>query len=194
VILAAFATAGEDERPTEQALMERLAQRDQAALERLYDRYSTLVYSLLLRITREAASAEELTQEVFLRLWRNAGAYEASRGSLEAWLVTVARNIALDHLRSKREKQRRREGEETLGVAVTLPRTEEWVDRRKRIERVRVLMTSLPEEQRRSLEMAYFEGLTQSEIAAHLEQPLGTVKSWLRNALIRLRDELGGRS
>jgi RNA polymerase sigma-70 factor (ECF subfamily) len=194
VILAVLATLSEDERGAEQSLMELLSQRDQAALERLYDRYSTLVYSLLLRITQEAASAEDLTQEVFLKVWRNAHLYEASRGSLEAWLVTVARNLALDHVRSKQEKQRRREDATTFAVAVARPRTEEWVDRRKRMEQVRSLMTSLPQEQRRSLELAYFEGLTQTEIAARLEQPLGTVKSWLRNALLRLRDELGGRS
>jgi RNA polymerase sigma-70 factor (ECF subfamily) len=193
VILAALATLSEDERAAEQ-LMERLARRDQSALERLYDRYSALVYSLLLRMTQETASAEELTQEVFLKVWRNAHLYESSRGSLEAWLVTVARNIALDHIRSKREKQRRREDAETLAVAVAQPRTEEWVDRRKRMGQVRTLMASLPEDQRRALELAYFEGLSQTEIAARLEQPLGTVKSWVRNALLRLRDELGGRS
>jgi RNA polymerase sigma-70 factor (ECF subfamily) len=193
VILAALATLSEDERAAEQ-LMERLARRDQSALERLYDRYSALVYSLLLRMTQETASAEELTQEVFLKVWRNAHLYESSRGSLEAWLVTVARNIALDHIRSKREKQRRREDAETLAVAVAQPRTEEWVDRRKRMGQVRTLMASLPEDQRRALELAYFEGLSQTEIAARLQQPLGTVKSWVRNALLRLRDELGGRS
>jgi RNA polymerase sigma-70 factor (ECF subfamily) len=183
----------EDESGAEQ-LMARLSRRDQTALERLYDRYSPLVYSLLLRMTQETGSAEDLTQEVFLKVWRSAHLYESSRGSLEAWLVTVARNIALDHIRSKREKQRRREDTESVAVAVSQPRTEEWVDRRKRMGQVRSLMTALPEDQRRALELAYFEGLTQSEIAARLEQPLGTVKSWVRNALLRLRDELGGRS
>jgi RNA polymerase sigma-70 factor (ECF subfamily) len=193
VILAVLPTLNEDERATEQ-LMERLARQDQTALERLYDGYSALVYSLLLRMTQETASAEDLTQEVFLKVWRNAHLYESSRGSLEAWLVTVARNIALDHIRSKREKQRRREDTETMAVAVSQPRTEEWVDRRKRMGQVRSLMTALPEDQRRALELAYFEGLSQTEIAARLEQPLGTVKSWVRNALLRLREELGERS
>lgn len=174
--------------------MERLTRRDQTALERLYDRYSPLVYSLLLRMTQDTGSAEDLTQEVFLKVWRNAHLYESSRGSLEAWLVTVARNIALDHIRSKREKQRRREATDTVVVAVSEPRTEEWVDRRRRMGQVRSLMTALPADQRRALELAYFEGLTQTEIAARLQQPLGTVKSWVRNALLRLRDELGGRS
>ena len=81
-----------------------------------------------------------------------------------------------------------------MAVAVAQPRTEEWVDRRKRMGQVRTLMASLPEDQRRALELAYFEGLSQTEIAARLQQPLGTVKSWVRNALLRLRDELGGRS
>ena len=193
MILAVLPTLNEDERATEQ-LMERLARQDQTALERLYDGYSALVYSLLLRMTQETASAEDLTQEVFLKVWRNAHLYESSRGSLEAWLVTVARNIALDHIRSKREKQRRREDTETMAVAVSQPRTEEWVDRRKRMGQVRSLMTALPEDQRRALELAYFEGLSQTEIAARLEQPLGTVKSWVRNALLRLREELGERS
>lgn len=174
--------------------MDRLSRRDQSALERLYDRYSALVYSLLLRMTQESASAEDLTQEVFLKVWRNAHLYESSRGSLEAWLVTVTRNVGLDHVRSKREKQRRLEDTETIAVAVAEPRTEEWVDRRRRMGQVRTLMASLPEDQRRALELAYFEGLTQTEIAARLEQPLGTVKSWVRSALLRLRGELGGRS
>lgn len=174
--------------------MDRLSRRDQSALERLYDRYSALVYSLLLRMTQESASAEDLTQEVFLKVWRNAHLYESSRGSLEAWLVTVTRNIGLDHVRSKRERQRRLEDTETMAVAVAEPRTEEWVDRRRRMGQVRTLMASLPEDQRRALELAYFEGLTQTEIAARLEQPLGTVKSWVRSALLRLRGELGGRS
>jgi RNA polymerase sigma-70 factor (ECF subfamily) len=191
VFLAVLATMGEDERGAEQC-MELLGRGDQTALARLYDRYAALVYALLLRMTQDAGLAEDLTQEVFLKVWRNAHLYESSRGSLEAWLVTVARNVALDHLRSKRERQRRREDTETLAFAVSTPRTEEWVDRRRRIERVRSLMTALPDEQRRSLELAYFEGLSQSEVAARLEQPLGTVKSWLRNALLRLRDELGG--
>jgi RNA polymerase sigma-70 factor, ECF subfamily len=193
-MLATLATLREDEGGAEQSLMELLSRRDQSALEQLYDRYSTLVYSLLLRMTQEAASAEDLTQEVFLKVWRNAHLYESSRGSLEAWLVTVARNLALDHIRSKGEKQRRREDTATIAVAVARPRTEEWIDRRRRMQQVRSLMTALPDEQRRSLELAYFEGLTQTEIAARLEQPLGTVKSWLRNALLRLRDGLGGRS
>ncbi len=180
--------------------MERVVLQDPQAIEMLYDRYSRLVYSLVLRILREPATAEELVQEVFLHLWRNARAYQPERGALEPWLVTMARNRALDALRSKAAKQRRveQDSEEfmldqlNLRIQAGSPAAsaEELIDQNSRALLVRQHMQSLPAAQRRAIEMAYFQGMTQSEIAEALHEPLGTVKTWIRAALTRLREGL----
>jgi len=175
--------------------MEQLIHREPGALERLYDRHSRAVYSLVLRIAQQAASAEEIVQDVFLQLWRNAHLYKPSRGSLEPWLFTLARNRALDHMRLKREKQRRREDQlEQQPVAVAALNPEYTLDRERRAERVRELMRALPGPQRQAIELAFFEGMTHSEISRTLGEPLGTVKSWIRNGLMRLREALEGAS
>jgi RNA polymerase sigma-70 factor (ECF subfamily) len=195
VFLAALETVGNDGRLTDTALMEQLARQQEEAMEELYERYARPVYSLLRRITGETTTAEELLQDVFLRLWRNAGSYQASRGPLEPWLYTLARNRALDHMRGKSEKQRQREeGREILPSDLSPPNPEEWMDHRRRSQKVRELVGSLPEKQRRALELAFFEGLTHSEIAGAMNEPLGTIKSWIRSALHRLRQELEGAS
>jgi RNA polymerase sigma-70 factor, ECF subfamily len=177
-------------------LMERLIQRDATALEELYDRYARPVYSLVLRISQQPASAEEIVQDVFLLLWRNAARYRAARGPLEPWLFTMARNRALDFLRLKREKQRRREDSYDFEMPDTVraPNPETLLDSARRAERVQACMGDLPDVQRRAIELAFFEGMTHSEIAAALAEPLGTVKSWIRNGLIRLRESLEGTS
>ena len=189
--LAAFHNWPDMEQPSDAALMEQLVRREPGALDRLYDRHSRAVYSFVLRIAQQAASAEEIVQDVFLQLWRNAGSYQASRGPLEPWLFTLARNRALDHMRLKREKQRRREESLDIEPAAVVPPNPEYVmDRQRRAERVRALMRSLPEQQRQAIELAFFEGMTHSEIANALREPLGTVKSWIRMGLIRLLEAL----
>ena len=189
--LSAIHNPGENSKPSDTALMERLIHREQGALECLYDRYARAIYSLVLRIAQQAASAEEIVQDVFLQVWRNAHLYQPSRGPLEPWLFTLARNRALDHMRLKREKQRRRE--ETLDLqpgAVVAPNPEYVVDRRRRAERVRALMRSLPQQQRQAIELAFFEGMTLSDIDSALREPLGTAKSCIRSGLLRLRETL----
>lgn len=171
--------------------MEQLTRRVPEALEILYDRHSRAVYSLALRIAQQTASAEEIVQDVFLQVWRNAHYYQASRGPLEPWLLTLARNRALDHMRLKREKQRRREDTlEQQPLACTAPNPEHIADREHRAARVRALMRLLPQRQRQAIELAYFDGMTHSEIAQELKEPLGTVKSWIRTGLLRLREAL----
>ncbi len=173
--------------------MERIIQRDSSALEALYDRYARPVYSLVLRIAQQPSSAEEIVQDVFLQLWRNAGQYQVARGPLAPWLFTMARNRALDFLRLKREKQRRREDSSEFDLSsssVAAPDHEGAMDLARRAERVRVLMLSLPDAQRRAIELAFFEGLTHTEVSAAMGEPLGTVKSWIRGGLQRLREEL----
>lgn len=191
MFLAVFQNLSEDEPPSDVALMEQLIRREPEALEPLYERHARAVYSLALRITRETASAEEIVQDVFLQLWRNAHLYQSSRGPLEPWLFTLARNRALDHMRLKREKQRRREETRDLQpLAFAAPNPEYLVDRKRRAERVRAVMRSLPQEQRQAIELAFFEGMAHSEIAATLREPPGTVKSWIRTGLLRLREAL----
>jgi RNA polymerase sigma-70 factor, ECF subfamily len=193
LLLAVVQSWPEGRQPTDSALMERILQRDSAALETLYDRYGRPVYSLVLRIAQQPSSAEEIVQDVFLQVWRNADRFQAARGPLEPWLFTMARNRALDHLRLKREKQRRREDSdsEVFPSAVVRPDPEGEIDRTRRAEKVRALMSSLPDAQRRAIELAFFEGMSHSEIAASMGEALGTVKSWIRGGLLKLRESLG---
>jgi RNA polymerase sigma-70 factor (ECF subfamily) len=174
------------------ALLHRLLQQDVNAFEQLYDRHSRIVYALVLRILRQAPTAEEVVQDVFLQLWRNAASYKMERGAFVPWLLTLARNRALDQLRLKSERQRRREeqAEELPPVVTTPPEYEKELDERRSVERVRALMGGLLPQQKRAIELAYFEGLSHSEIADKLKEPLGTVKSWIRNGLLRLKEGL----
>jgi RNA polymerase sigma-70 factor (ECF subfamily) len=191
-LLTAFLAALQHEpvRPTDAALMEQLVRSNAEALAALYDRYARPVYALALRITRQPAAAEEIVQDVFLQLWRTADRFELTR-ALEPWLFTLARHRALDQLRTKTEKQRgREEALDELPLASAGPSPEQQADWAQRASRVRALMGELPEAQRRAIELAFFEGLTHSEIAAALGQPLGTVKSWIRSGLLRLREGL----
>jgi RNA polymerase sigma-70 factor (ECF subfamily) len=174
------------------ALVQRLLHRDVRAFEELYDRHSRVVYGLVVRILQQAATAEEVVQDTFLQLWRNASQYDVSRGPFLPWLLTVARNRALDRLRLKSERQRRREGRtEELPPAVSLPPDLEGkLDEKRQAARVRQLMAALHPQQKRAIELAYFEGLSHSEIATKLQEPLGTVKSWIRNGLLKLKEAL----
>jgi len=185
-------TASGPEPASDQSLMRRLAARDDKALEELYDRYSRLVFSVLLRITGRAELAEELLQETFLRLWRNAESYRETRGELRPWLLTVARNLAFDHRRTKVEQQRQREFHLEIVPAIPAgPPTEEIYAQRERVRQVREVIGTLPSPQQRALHLAYFEGMSQSEIARAMDEPLGTVKTWMRSALHQLREQLG---
>lgn len=185
-------TATGSEPASDQSLMRRLSARDDKALEELYDRYSRLVYSVLLRITGQAELAEELLQETFLRLWRNAESYRETRGELRPWLLTVARNLAFDHRRTKVEQQRQREHHLEIVPAISSgPPTEEIYARHERVRQVREVIGTLPTPQQRALHLAYFEGMSQSEIARAMDEPLGTVKTWVRTALRELRTQLG---
>ncbi len=168
-----------------QGVLQRLTSGDSGALAEFYDLYSRLVNGLALRILRNAAEAEDVVQEVFVQVWRQAERYDPERGSAQAWLCTIARTRALDRLR--RRTARREESGEALPGGGSLPRTEETLAVRKALE-------VLSSDQREALELAYYEGLTQGEIAERLGQPLGTVKSRIRTAMIRLREVLGAAS
>jgi RNA polymerase sigma-70 factor (ECF subfamily) len=191
VFLAALSPSESSGVSLDAALARRLLQRDVSAFEELYDRHSRIVYGLVLRILQQASTAEEVVQDVFLQLWRNASHYDSSRGPFLPWLLTLARNRALDHLRLKSERQRRREDQtEELPPAIAAPDYEGGLDQKRRATRVRELMSALQPQQRRAIELAYFEGMSHSEIAAKLQEPLGTVKSWIRNGLLKLKEGL----
>ena len=191
MFLAAFTSSSPREVSLDATLLSRLLQKDVSAFEQLYDRHSRLVYGLVLRILQQASTSEEVVQDVFLQLWRNADQYDSSRGPFVPWLCTMARNRALDQLRLKSERQRRREDQpDELPSVVVAPDYEKALDEKRRAERVRALMASLTPQQKKAIELAYFEGLSHSEIAAALKEPLGTVKSWIRNGLLRLKEGL----
>ncbi len=171
-------------------LLQRLQQRDPQALSLLYDRYARLVFSLALRIVRDVDLAEDVTQEVFWRVWEKAHQYRPERGSVRAWLLYITRNRALDVLR--RRKRRPLSADhlpeaDDPQVVLADPGPEEMAVQDWEQQRVRQALARLSEEQRTVLLLAYFEGLSHREIAQQLGLPLGTVKSRLRAAVQSLR-------
>jgi RNA polymerase sigma-70 factor (ECF subfamily) len=191
VFLAVLTPKESGEVSRDAMLVHQLLQRDVDAFEQLYDRHSRIVYALVLRIVQQASTAEEVVQDVFLQLWRNARQYDTRRGPFAPWLMVMARNRALDHLRLKSERQRRREDQsEEPPQVISVPQFEQSLDEKRRAKQVRTLMSSLNPQQKKAIELAYFEGLSHSEIAATLKEPLGTVKSWIRNGLLRLKEGL----
>jgi RNA polymerase sigma-70 factor (ECF subfamily) len=164
------------------ALLTRLGQHDEKAMEDIFRRYSGPVYSVALRVLHDTGQAEDVLQEVFLQLWRNPDAFVQNRGSLGAWLVVVARNRSIDLLR------RRKPSDSVEDVILASPvNVASEAERNIMMEKVRRVIADLPVEQRKSLEPAYFEGLSHSEIALRTGDPLGTVKTRIRQALIGLR-------
>jgi RNA polymerase sigma-70 factor, ECF subfamily len=172
-------------------LMARLRSGDANAMGELYDRYTPLLYPVVHRIVKNAPDAEDALQEAWLQAWRASGAYDPARGSVAAWLLTIARSRALDRVRSAASRRRA----ESQADAEPPPPSDDpsaSPARRQISEQVRNALETLDARHRRVLECAYFDGLSQSEIAKRLEAPLGTVKSWTRQALGRLRDLLPG--
>jgi RNA polymerase sigma-70 factor (ECF subfamily) len=172
-------------------LVARLQRRDPQALADLYDRYGRLVYSLILRVVRDSAIAEDLVQETFLRAWNRSQGLDAERGCIGPWLLAVARNRAIDYLRSAAGRDRNAlEFEETCHPALFCD-MERDILRSDKTRRVKEAMEKLAPNHREVMYLAYFEGLSQTEMAERMGQPLGTVKTWVRTALKSLRDELG---
>jgi RNA polymerase sigma-70 factor, ECF subfamily len=166
----------------ETAMLTRIGQRDENAMEEIFRRYSGPVYSVALRVLRDSGQAEDVLQEVFLQLWRKPAAFVQNRGSLGAWLVVIARNRAIDVLRRRKPS----DSVDDVVLASTANVADE-AERNTMMEKVRRVIADLPMEQRKSLELAYFEGLSHTEIANRTGDPLGTVKTRIRQALISLR-------
>jgi len=175
------------------ALLKAIAGKDEKAVSQLYDRYRVVLFGLLVRILNNREEAEDVLQELFLQVWHRAGDYDPNRGRPFTWLVTLARSRAIDRLRSVASRERvatesaREVVEEVSDAVADAVRSEQ-----------RGIVTSalsqLPEEQQKALVLAYFDGLTQSEIADRLGAPLGTVKTRMRAGMMKLREVLGGKS
>lgn len=172
-------------------LIARLQKRDPQALAELYDRYGRIAYSLILRVVRDAAIAEDLVQETFLRVWNRVHGFDAERGAIGPWLLAVARNRAIDWLRSASGRERNAVELEETDHPSLYTEMESGLLLSDSARRVKAAMERLPANQRQAIELAYFEGLSQTEMAERMGQPLGTVKTWVRTALKSLRDDLG---
>jgi RNA polymerase sigma-70 factor, ECF subfamily len=175
--------------PDDGDLVARLRRRDPSAMAELYDRYGRLCYSLILRIVRDRGVAEDLVQEAFLRVWNRSASFDDSRGALGSWLLTISRNQALDYVKSVQGRTWSSSGSDTERLAAFTNIENEYLISAQS-EQVRNAIAKLTEPQRQVIELAYFEGLSHSEMAEHIQQPLGTVKTWMRTALKVLRDEL----
>jgi len=179
--------------PADEHLIQAVAAGDEAALGVLYDRYAKAVFSLAARITHDQGTAEEITQEVFLRLWRNAATYSAARGRFGSWLLSVTHHLAVDQLRRRQARPQTVASIDDL-VVQGLPdhRTdveeETWLAERREI--IQQALRQLPAAQREVIELAYFGGLTHVEIASRLGDPLGTVKTRMRLGVQKLREVL----
>jgi RNA polymerase sigma-70 factor, ECF subfamily len=174
-------------------LMQLVRRGDAAAFECVYDRHSTAAFSLAYRMTGRRQTAEEVVQEAFLSLWRSGARYDRTRGSVRTWVLGIVHNRAIDALRRATVHDRRRASDEGMEERFEAPdRTDAEVARREEAREVRAALDALPAEQGRVIELAYFGGFSHSEIAAMLEQPVGTVKGRMRLGLQKMRALLSG--
>ena len=178
----------------DEELMQRLFHRDLTAFRTLYERYGSLVYSTCLRVVRDAQIAEDMSQEIFLRVWRKPESFSAERGRFVTWLTSVTRNRAVDEIRSRNRRYRHetaspeeQEREVPASERMDPALTAELSDQRNLIN---IALEEIPAEQRECIQLAYFGGLTQQEISERLEQPLGTVKTRIRLGMQKLRAAL----
>jgi RNA polymerase sigma-70 factor (ECF subfamily) len=178
-------------RESDRELAERLQRRETQAMADLYDRFGRLAYSVIYNVVRDTGIAEDLLQETFLRIWNRMAGFDAQRGALGPWLLTVARNRAIDYIRSAgaRNDKNSFELEEREHQSLFID-AELDLQNRDQSKRIRAALEKLNEKQRRVIELAYYEGLSQSEMAEKMGEPLGSVKTWVRMALKKLREEL----
>jgi RNA polymerase sigma-70 factor (ECF subfamily) len=169
---------------------------DARALEVLYDRYSRVVYSFALRIVGDQQLAEEVLQEVFFRAWQQGSAFKAARGSFITWLLSITHNMAIDEVRKRRRRPQKADSAEPETMLAAIPDSgpdvedEVWLSSVR--DTIEGALEQLPPAQREAIELAYFQGLTQREIAEALGEPLGTIKTRMRLGLQKLRERLGG--
>lgn len=178
-------------------VIRRIRSGDRAAFLEFYDRYASLLLSVAARVLGDRREAEDVVQDVCTQIWHKSSGYDAELGSLSSWAVTLARNKAIDRVRAS--TRRRRLLEEVAIAAETpneapAPSANELLHGRERAEQIRAALADLSADQRQVIELAYFAGLSQSEIAVRLDQPLGTVKARIRRGMLRLREQLGDAS
>jgi RNA polymerase sigma-70 factor (ECF subfamily) len=177
------------------ALIARIRGGERAAFVAFYDRYSPLLFSVAARVLGDRKEAEDVLQEVMLVIWNKSGDYDPQLGTLSSWAVAVTRNKALDRLRARTRRLRLIEEAAVLAGdsgATAYPSANEILHGRERAELLRDAMKALPADQRMAIELAFFTGLSQSDIAERLQQPLGTIKARIRRGMLRLREQLGG--
>lgn len=187
--------AASEARLSDQELIRRVASGDAETLGVVYDRHARQIFSLVLRIVEDQAEAEDVVQEVFSQAWSQASRYDAARGTVAAWLATIARSRAIDRLRARRAQPDSHQlvaEHSILDLPDPGAGQEVAVLTDEQVRELRAAMTRLPLLQRVAIELAYYEGLTQTEIAQRLEQPLGTVKTRIRLGLLKLREALQG--
>jgi RNA polymerase sigma-70 factor, ECF subfamily len=174
------------------AAIARLAGGELDALEGLYGRYGTMAYSIAVRITGDASAAEDVVQEAFLGAWRNAARYVPGRGTVRTWLLAIVHHRAIDSLRRRRSTTELPDAEQSASTPAALTLPDVWHDVAAALDReaIQRAMGTIPVRQREAIELAYFGGLTQVEIAEKLDLPLGTVKSRMRLGLLAMRQEL----
>jgi len=191
LLAAVLGPAAPERRQADQASLARIARGDQAAFAELYDRQARLVYSLALRILQNGADAEDIVQEVFAQVWAQAGRYDASRGAVAAWMLTLTRSRAIDKLRAKRARPETAAEASAAESVVDLAATQDLeLLSAEQVTRLQRALQELPDAQRTALELAYYEGLTHVEVASRLNEPLGTVKTRIRQAVMKLREAL----
>ena len=177
-------------REDDSGLVARMQRRDPQALAELYDRYGRVTFSLILRVVRDTGIAEDLVQEIFMRVWNRVNGFDAQKGSIGPWLLAVARNRAIDYLRSAVGRDRNAVEYEETDHPSLYRDMEKDILASDKARRIKSAIDKLPANYRQVIELAYFEGLSQTEMAERMGQPLGTVKTWVRTALKNLRDEL----
>jgi RNA polymerase sigma-70 factor (ECF subfamily) len=181
--------------PAADPLLDALRARDPVALDTLYRKYASFVHGLASRVVRDAGEAEEVTHDVFVHVWQHAGRFDPERGTLASWLVTLARSRGIDRLRARVSRERRIEGlaiDMASDPGLERPDPLDEAMESERRDRVRAALAALSPEQRQAIEVAYYEGLSQSEISVRLGVPLGTIKSRIRQGMLRLRQILDG--
>lgn len=177
-------------------LLLRAADGDQQAIAALYDRYGEMLYAVAYRVARQRADAEDAVVEAFTQAWRDASRFEASRGSVAGWLTMIARSRALDIVRARNRRERittsasSRESDGMLAMGSSPADPADSYDSTERKRRVQTALETLSPPQRQAIELAFFEGLSQSEIAQRLEEPLGTIKTRVRLGMLKLRESL----
>jgi RNA polymerase sigma-70 factor (ECF subfamily) len=183
--------AAVESRQADQASLARIARGDQTAFAELYDRHARLVYSLALRVLQDAADAEDIVQEVFAQVWAQAGRYDPSRGAVAAWMLMLTRSRAIDRLRAKRARPEAAADAEAAENLMDFAAAQDLeLLSAEQVTRLQRALEELPDAQRTALELAYYEGLTHVQVAARLGEPLGTVKTRIRHAVITLREAL----